>query len=714
MPNTMFFSRIVFLFLLLLSTFSFSQRESFLGRSVTWAEDKLDIPSLNAEQNSADVLILHDYMHFYFYALNNERLERNIVFKVNTESGAQKLKKFTLPESFDAAFDAGMYKQGRSARIQTPFILEYKLLRIAARKFAEGKWVDLKLNYKYETVRRTYATGEFLNDEIMNLFFPDLKAGEILEIFYEASFNSDYGSNLFYFNSRFPKVHCKYDFTYKMQKWCADYEFICPVNIRDSLVKRSRTENDEYQFRTDEINMYNISAINYPTNCFEGKTLPHVFADFEFYRVAVNSYNNSIGKVYEIATIRPKNFEWLILKDTNNHYFKVYDHQFTNLRKFVSTLPRTGSDSLNRIFFKALCDTFNNFRYISANHLFYNESHLADIYSADHLLKRRLPEPVMYKVYKDIFEDNNIFYYIVNVQDRRYGEHETYRRVHSAYEVALLAIPVKDSYVYFMPRYDGIKYHMNELPFYLEGSLASLYPKNFQDNTKNKADQYLKFIKTHAGTCNENTRTENATVKIFTDSLKAHLTIKESLSGQFSTVLRHYYLGEYIDSTISPAYFKRCTQKPYALGPKHKLSSNISEFPFRYTFNCAERVALQKPGVIDLTDWFSFLVSKKLFPELPRHDYYFDFDYSDSYNFLLDFDKPVELLNAAEFGKKVSNEFFDLDCEIMKNSETNYLLKVRVGVKKRRLPAKNGQMLTDMITALDQVNAFNLNYRKLN
>jgi hypothetical protein len=311
---------------------------------------------------------------------------------------------------------------------------------------------------------------------------------------------------------------------------------------------------------------------------------------------------------------KSKSFDWMVTLDTSvGNQTKIYDKQFGSIRKFLATLPPTGSDSQNVVFFRALCDTFNSFRYISPNHLFYNESALYELYSGDHVLRRRLPGHTAWKLYTDILKDSKLFYYLVNIQDKRLGEHEAAYRAHHAYEHNLIALPMGNSYIYFIPRAEGLKYHLNELPFYYEGVLAALTPMNFQPGADFSNVKAFKIIKTHHGTFNENTRTENAMVKISLDSMVARLTIKESLSGQYSTLLRHLYLGENIDSTVSPHYFKKCTDKPGAGAPKIKLTSKITEFPYRYNFNCVEKMGLGKDTFhVSLKNWFSFTISKEL------------------------------------------------------------------------------------------------------
>ncbi len=689
------------------------QNTSFGDEPVKWASAAIPVaPALSKENESADLIILDDKVKLHFYAIDNEKIERHLMFKINTAKGLDKLQTFKLPESFDNAYDANLHKQGREAKIKIPFIAEYHVYLFGARKFSGHHWEDVPFKLKYEKLRWIKYTGEFINDEVTVFQMQGLLVGDIVELKYESNFNSMYGSNLFYFQSEYPKINCEYDFIYKVNKRFAGYSFVKAMNIKDSAVSRSVTEDKEYVVFTDKIKVKNPAVVTYPANSFESKTMPHVFADFKFYRVVNGSYPSGSGRVYEYDLFRPKNFEWIIYTDTVNNYTKIYDKQFASIRKFIATLPDLKSDSTNITFFKALCDTFNNFRYISANQLFYNESALYNLYSGDHLLKRRLVQHTMWKLYRDILNDKKIFYYLANIEDRRYGEHNMNYRTHYAYENNMIAIPSGSSYIYFMPRYDGIKYHLNELPFYYEGSLAALSARNFQEDIKNKDSKIFKIMKTHKGTFNENTRTENATVKISLDSLTARFTTKESLSGQFSTILRHLYLNEYIDSTISPHYFKKCTDKPYASTQKIKLSSSINEFPFRYTFNCSEKITLQNAQTIDLKNWFSFTFTKDLVPVKPEHDFYFDFDNSDSYNFLLDFGTPVEFKNSSDFSKKINNDYFELESEIIKNSESTCLVKVKFVVKKLSIPKSDINLLMDVIAGADDLNNFSLSVSK--
>ena len=452
--------------------------------------------------------------------------------------------------------------------------------------------------------------------------------------------------------------------------------------------------------------------MNYPDNACVSKQFPYIFADFRFYKVITASYTDGGTRQNEYDYTRPKHFEWQLVSDTTNKYTKMYDKQFSSIRQFISRFPPVTNDSSEVSFLTALCDTLNNFNYITANDLFYNRSELYNMYSGDHLLKRRLVEGMVWKLVQDVLNENKIPYYKASIQDNRYGENTQQYRANYGYENYLMALPINNSFIYFVPRATGVSYYLNELPFYYEGSLAALVYRNYKETEKEAGENYFRMIRTRKGTANENSRTENATVDINTDSLVAHLKIKESLSGQYSTILRHYYLNTYIDSTLPAYYFKKCTDKPGASLVKIKLSSRLTDYPFRHTFNCSEKLTLSSGTSISLRNWFSFVVFSAGIPKAPKQDYYFDFENTDTYNFLLSFSKPTEIENAGELSAQLDNAYYSFSSGLEKQSDRSYLLKVELKIKVRKLPKEDAGELLKLTRALEEMNSFNLKLKQ--
>ncbi|MBL7931210.1 MAG: hypothetical protein JNL60_04895 [Bacteroidia bacterium] len=704
-------------FFCFVSSYILCQNTYFGENPVKWDNKPfLEPQGINTYSGSA-IVILSDKCEFHFYEQNNEKITRRLLLKINTDEGKKEIETLKLPESFDKGFDCSV-KQGKQSKIKTPYIYDYRILKLGARKFSSQKWTPLLLESKYEPIKWVQVSGDdagrFITDQLRIFNFKDLAVGDIIEIYYEATFEANYGSNLFYLNDYYPKLKCNYSFIYKVSPQFVASSFIKPININDSLINWASVDYGQYSLMNAEIEMNNLAGINYRHNSGNSKTLPCVYADFSYYRTITGSHPSSDGeRIYETAITRPRNFEWVIFTDTANYYARVNDKQSAAIRKFVSQLPPVvGPDSTSTHFFRTLCDTLNEFRYLSSNHLYYNEPGLANVFSGDHLLKRRLVQHFQWKIYQDVLNDNSVFYYIVNAQDTRLGEHNMNTRVCRAYEKNFIAIPKKNSFIYFLPRYGGVKYHLNELPFYLEGSLAQLRPRNFQTETKDKSTAMFKFIKTPKSTHNENTRTESVNALVSIDSLKTSLTIKESLSGQFSTLLRHLYLKETIDSTIADYYFKKAVDKPLAKDVRIKLASKSTDAPFRYNFNCTETIPLLSNNSLSLKDWFSFVPSGKSIPVQPTHDYYFDFVFSDVYNFMFDFQTPVEVTNKADFKSDLTNDYYELRSDITELNSNAILLKVSLVIKQHKIPVQDAALLMNLVDRLDQLNSKTLTFSK--
>ena len=687
-----------------------SQNNIYGEGPVNWELRKPFVMPAEAEKYAgSDLIILSDLTEFFFYSSTKEKVVRSVKYKINTKKGLEQLKHYKMPESFDHAFDKELFQQGRRARINTPYMREYTIKVFAARKFSRQRWANVTVKERYETQRWIKPTGEFSDEQIMVFDLGKMEIGDVLEIYYESYFDAQYGSNIFYFTAPYPKLTCEYDFVYRMDRFTKDPSFILPINIDPANVYTSKVDYDNYYLVTTKIQLGTQDANNYPLNSFESAKMPHVFADFTYFRSMIKYEQN---KYLFNRTVKPKNYNWTVSIDTNSkEQIRTYDKQASALRKFLGGLPPAGTDSTNVVFAAALCDTLNNFRYITANQLFYNESALYEHYSGDHLLKRRLAGHSAWKLYQDLFKDARLFYYQVNAQDGRLGEHDPKKHIHFGYENSFIALPFKEGFVYLMPRSDGQKYLFNEVPFYYEDILAAYIPMNVQF-AKSKADKIFRMIKTRTSTQAQNTRTENAAVKVSLDSLSARLLIKEELSGQFYTILRPMYLNENIDSTIAPHYFKKCIDKPGATAKKTKPVSGSHEFPFKHVFDCSGKISFKDSARLSLKNWFSFTLSKRTISEAPHYDYYFDFAQEDSYSFLLEFSRPTEITNLQTFAHSVNNDFFELESKITAEKENTYKVEARFIVKKKIIPKDQTNLLTELVESLDQLNNFTLELAK--
>jgi len=197
----------------LFSLNTFSQKTFFGEAPVKWQNYGPPNTSLNTEKYiNADLVILNDEAEFSFYSVENEKITRNITFRINTEKGLDKLKTYRLPESFDEGYDGSYFRQGRLSKIKSPYISEFTTQKFSARKYSNNRWSDVPFDLRYEKIRWIRSSGdfagEFINEDRTAFSFRDIAVGDLVQVVYEATFNKSYGNNLIYFHSSFHKVHC--------------------------------------------------------------------------------------------------------------------------------------------------------------------------------------------------------------------------------------------------------------------------------------------------------------------------------------------------------------------------------------------------------------------------------------------------------------------------------------------------------------------------
>lgn len=681
----------------------FSQQVFYKNNAFDWNQ----FPQIKnlAKSSFSETTVIDDHTDIIFQFEKSE-IRRLQTFYVSDQRSALELSTYALPDDFDPAFSNFMQTQGRKDLNKGAEFDDFVLKHFGARTLTKDGWINLKIDYKFKKRRWLQPDGEMKYDQAPVVSIEGVSPGAILQIYYSAVFQGPYGMNIFYLNGSYPKLNTEYYFEYSVDSRLNEFKFSKVFLINDSLVTHREERQNGLTKHLLKVRTSNLRANLYPKNCREAETLPHVVFSFEVYNMIKDKFHDNGAIINDYVVVRARDFEWISMQDTSYNYEKVYVKHFTDLRKFMKTLPGFKSDSGIVGFLKAFRDTIAPYRFISENQIFMNEENLLDVGLLDHIGRRRITEKSITLLEEMLWEGKR-FYYAATVMDKRLGNHSPVVRAHKPYEQFFPIIPEKDRYHFLLPRVNGVDFYPDELPFYFEGGVAALAPRNFANTDSNRLRKNFKFIRLQQGTANENTRIENANLSINLEKKEMSYTGKVNLSGQFSTILRHLYLKQAIDSTIEPNYFKRASDKPGAKNQQIKLSAKTSDYPFRHSFNCSAIMPVSASSVISVKDWFSFALNKKVFPAMPQLDYYFDFTFTDIYNFVLIFDKPAEITNAEAFTKDISNDNFELKSSIQKQENGNYLLAVKLQVKVPCLKANDGNLLEQLIVALEELNNFN-------
>ena len=674
--------------------------------------DSIAIPD---QFKSNGVVIIDEKVNFRFTEFSKKEIRKNVLLKITNEEGLKAFHSVSLPESFDIGENEELRQQGRQSKIKIPFIKTFSVKYFIARIIKpNGKVIEAHPKYSSTRIKWIKPTGQeitvdagkYIEDIVNNYSFTELEVGDLVEYSYNAEYGPNYGSDIFYFSSTYPKVNVEYKFRYIALPQLKNFKFIMTSNISDSCVKVVPDENSSEKgiaFVNASVKLKNVQRVNYFIHSFCAKQLPFVYFNMNYTIKLINNKSYSIANLPDYRWANTQGYRY-----DNRFHVKYFD----DVRKFVSKMPKFDSDTNNLKFLKAVSDTLNNFRYMGANYLYYNDPAFYNLYSSEHVLKRRITEINLTKLYESILTEKGIFFYITNILDNRLGEQNPLVRINTSYENIIISIPIKKSYTYLIPRYNGLKYFLGEMPFYYEGAIAAMFPSSYEKKAKDVLGTHFKFVRTPSGTENKNVRFEDVKINVETDSLKCNLEIKETLSGQFSTIIRSAYLNEVIDSTVNPVYFKKCINKPNSSHQKINLKTKSEEDPFKFVFDCHENILLKNKNEIDLTNWFSFVLNKFIIYEKPTHDFYFDFRFSDYYNYLFEFDRPVNISNIKDFNKELGDEYFEISSSL-KPQENSYLFSVIIKIKQKFIPKEEGDKLMEFVNKLEEINNLKIKYSLL-
>lgn len=702
---------ISFLFLVLSFSFLSAQNYEYKKYKYTWENEKPDVSKMTDAFSSEDLVVVDEKVKLNVIDRFTQTLTKNCIIKINNAKGIKSLSELKLPESFDIAADKYIASQGRESKTKVPYISKLKIIYYAARTLKKnGEIINIPLESKSEKVLWVDPDGLRIQDPSYLFINKDLEVGDIFEYTYQVEFQGRYGFNLFYFSNETPKQNTSFEIRYSPIHLFEDYEVINNSNGADSSlvitsiydeIKSKKTWIYTYKFK-------DLNAINYPVNTRCGKELPHVFVDLNFL-----SFYGTNNTPYEtlIYADRGSKFEWLFLgqNDSLGYQQPVYDQQHAAVRKFLTKFP---VDANNDIYYRSLCDSLNAQKFVTAESMKYSSDMQYSLSSGEWLTRRKIIEEFMHELYWELLNEKKRTTYFVSVQDNRLGEIIFKKHGEYKYEHALFGVPDGKGIKLILPRYHGLKYNTDELPFYLEGvnaAVSGVHYEGFNLIRVTKAKDFqrlskvINFIKTAGSSENENVRTESGEFKIDLDSAIIRVNLKENLNGQFSTIIRPLYFNDAVDSTVNPLYFKKCTAKPNATNIKIKSTYKSNTFPFKHSFSCSEDIILKGTNELPLVNWFSFTFDSSI-KDLPNYNYYFDFRYSDVYNYLLKFNKPVNIENISDLTKSLNNKYFEIISNLVKQDENTYLVSVQVKVKQAMLPKEDGQLLVDFVRELNLLN----------
>jgi hypothetical protein len=592
-------------------------------------------------------------------------IQKHVRIKFLTTKGVKKYSRIVLPESFDPSSDWSTIRPENRDSIFRPRG-EFECIRYFAARIIKPdgtiKAAIIDEKTQIELNRQNKITSKLFSwiFRIINLEVDDELE---LDYSYENVFNIDPTFRIF-FNGALPKQNFKMTFRYPYE----DYYVLTYANGAfpdDSIMETSsHPKYTEYHFSKKNL----PGGINEPGG--------RAYTQYPYITYYEHLRDFGIMNPTTKFITRPLPYPWSYV------LLPLVGYQYQNLKFHLARMDHT-TQSLNNFYREErakVADTSLSAFMCSVQHtLAYDfkyeddrEYFEGDNGELEHLGKyidkKTMREISRHRIYDEIFDRTNRNHYAALLCDKRISLIDVHEYKNSTSFRTCYAFQGEEGYVFLYPKSYRYGYEANELPFYYEDISTVLIPRHepFEKSTDMVPDVNFFTVKTPFSGVKDNTRITSAMVNVSLDSTSLRLTGTVKLSGQFSTITRGYYMNADRDTTVNPSYYN--TIASIAEDSKHLsvVAGELNQkFPFDVTvsINLSNFSAINKETdgtySIDIDGWFNNVIDED-YSSVNRHlNYYPDFQFQDSHKYMFRFDKKVQVMNAAQLEKEISNGFAD-------------------------------------------------------
>ncbi|MCX6274516.1 MAG: DUF3857 domain-containing protein [Bacteroidetes bacterium] len=737
MKNTLLLLAAIFGYL-----FSAAQGFQYRNYNFEWAPGQPPVIPVEEQFKNEDAVILDEKLIFnasgntvppyqflnsrgsYFYIDESTNgvspiVQKHVRIKFLTQHGIKKYSQFVLPESFDPISDLSTVRIEDRDSIYRPKG-EFDCIRYFAARIIkpDGKISMAVLDEKTQLeIDRHNKISSKLYSWIFRVI--NLEPGDELELdySYEGAFNYDPGSRIF-FNGLLPKQNFHLTFRYsELEYYVITYSN--GANPTDSVMEtKTRPKYTEYYF----------SAKNLPGGLREVGGRPQT----QYPYITFYEHKRDFGIINPRTKFisKPLPYPWSFVA------LPLVGYQYESLklrlaRKDNSTVVMNDflKAEMNKVNDTSLAVLMSSVQHTLAEDFSYQSDKGAfegDDQENEHLGKyvenKAMREMSRYRIYYELFLREDKDYYASLFCDKRISQIDMNEYKNSSSFRLGYAVQYNGKFIYLYPKSYRFGYEANELPFYYEDIQSILIPQH--EIAEKKYDLFpavnFTFVKTPFSSVKDNIRITSSLVNVSLDSMSLLFNARIKLSGQFSTIMRGYYLYGDKDTTVNPSYFNSIAS--IADDVKHlqvSVTSTSKQFPYdaSVSINLSNHTAVTKEAdgnySIDLDGWFNNVIDDD-FSSANRHlDYYPDFQFQDSHKYMLKFDKKIQVLNTAELQKTINNGFTEYSIKITQTDESSVMIETSYVVKPEYAPAEHAKDVQDVFDAIKNLNNSSLKIKTL-
>ncbi len=652
--------------------------------------------------------------NYYIIGSNSEGItpiiQRFIRIKFLSKEGITKGSKFSLPESFDPVHDKLLTSTLDTLhRFKLP-VGEFNCIRYFAGRIVkpDGKIIPATISEEIEDFHRSTSTRQSTFYE-WNFTIQNLEPGDELQLdySYEGSYTFE-PSNKIYFNGIFPKENFKLCFR---EALVSNKMILCHngAEILDTIINKNlNVKSRDYNFVAKDLK----GGID-EVGAFPVKELPYI----TFYDHHMDYVKENTNSVLNIPIAYP----WYMFLAKNLNY-RDDDLKLHILKQDKKNIVLT--DYFNNI--KALHPNSNTPLLMSfiqhdvnENFLFDNDVNYIDGTDGkleklgNNIEEKKLRYISRFNFYSELLLRLDTVYYLGFVGDKRTDRFDIDKYEPIGLSSEYFAIPFGNSYIFYYPKGSRFGYETNEFPFYHEGTIIELANQHLP--VENKLDIVPNIAypvsQTPTSSVKDNTRITNGMASISFSSLAMKYSGKTILRGQFSTLIRGYYLYGSQDTTVNPKYYQSFNDlKPLTTQNPFTKNTISNEYPFESSFNVnfSNVNFLTKESEntfsFNLDGWFNDITDNNFTARNRQLSYYPDFKFQDTHKFYLKFDKPIKLDTSFQLADTIKNSLGYYLVNLEQKDPTSIIIYSDFVVPVENVKAENAMDVQNIYSAIDNMN----------
>lgn len=654
--------------------------------------------------DTKDVVILYENTKISLHAKKalfiEVLVEKEIEYQILKPSGNESISPIRIPEPFDQVYTPHNSEIRNASRIFDQVVIHsFNASLIDANGGITA--IDHKVSTtEYEAINVEERFGSVFTN---NYELPEFAPGEIIRVSYVYSFPYIYNwmqifSTRVFLETDIPRK--RYDLTFMH-------------NTRLQMDTYFANEATPRELHDGQYQIYKWQYKNQPGSIREPGSRPHINVPwFTFtpkpYELIYEHFNSFIEEFipfwYILSYERESKIRvayvdsYLGVKNRDNLHFERATRRFQNM----APNDTTGRTTL-RYFQRYMVDSV---KYDDARDMYRRLEGNRRLRPGADLNSGLVREPNKEFVYAGMLPRLCCQFFTAYIDDIRSGYvfEQYYAPVYDN-ELLFAAITNDNEIMFIVPKSDTRNLYSEELPFYYENApVLLLFTYDFAGYRRNFNDIF-RIIVTPGSEVKDNCRRVNSMVRVNLKDNKLLFETRLTLSGQYSTLTYPVYNDWPVDESINPKYLCKIWDIADEPKVKHvKANGKNIVFPFTSSVNAKYSItALNRnddmTATLDLSGWAKHVYYPDLDTNHRYTDFFADFLGSDTFNYMLEFDSPVSLVEAPD-QILIDNDFGLYRFSVEQTAEKNILVSSHYVVKQPMVTKDQINQVGDLYSAI--------------